>query len=139
MTKLKKTLLKTILAVAVLGGASMAYFAVKPDVSPTAVLESVETKTAVVANAVGEKTDVVRKAWQRFDLESKVKTVQDKSRPAGNKLRSKLGQHSVPGQKAAIWGERNMSLPAILLILVFGGVFMLMKTSGPNSMLGGRH
>jgi len=123
MTKLKKTLLKTILAVAVLGGASMAYFAVKPDVSPTAVLESVETKTAVVANAVGEKTDVVRKAWQRFD----------------NKLRSKLGQHSVPGQKAAIWGERNMSLPAILLILVFGGVFMLMKTSGPNSMLGGRH
>jgi len=117
MSQLKKNVLKTMVMLA----------------------QTIETQSEVLAGAVGQKVDPVRKGWQRFDAPSKVKNVQDKTRPIGKKIQSSMSGKTIPGADAAIWGERHMSLPAILLILVFGGVFALIGLSGPNSMLGGRH
>jgi len=137
MSQLKKNVLKTMVMLALMTGGVMAASSTGFDAK--AATQTIETQSEVLAGAVGQKVDPVRKGWQRFDAPSKVKNVQDKTRPIGQKIQSSMSGKTIPGADAAIWGERHMSLPAILLILVFGGVFALIGLSGPNSMLGGRH
>lgn len=81
----------------------------------------------------------VRRAWQRFDLKSSITKFQSSVRPMGNKIRTKFNSAAKPGEKAVIWGEHNMSLPAIILILVFGLVFLLMGLARPSARTGGHH
>ena len=137
MSHLKKKIVKMVLVLALITGSVMAINSTSFD-AKTAT-RTIETQSEVLAGAIGQKVDPVRKGWQRFDAPSKVKTVQDKTRPIGDKIQNSMSGKTIPGADAAIWGEKHMSLPAILLMLVFGGIFALMGLSGPSSFLGGRH
>ena len=137
MSHLKKKIVKTVLVLGLITGGVMAINSTSFDAK--AATQTIETQSEVLAGAVGQKVDPVRKGWQRFDAPSKVKNVQDKTRPIGYKIQNSVSGKTVPGANAVNWGERNMSLPAMLLVLVFGGVFLLMGMSGPTSRLGGRH
>ena len=137
MSHLKKKIVKTVLVLGLITGGVMAINSTSFDAK--AATQTIETQSEVLAGAVGQKVDPVRKGWQRFDAPSKVKNVQDKTRPIGQKIQNSVSGKTIPGANAAIWGERHMSLPAMLLVLVFGGVFLLMGMSGPTSRLGGRH
>ena len=137
MSHLKKKIVKTMVALALITGSVMAINSTSFD-AKTAT-QTIETQSEVLAGAIGQKVDPVRKGWQRFDVPSKVKTVQDKTRPIGDKIQNSMSGKTIPGADAALWGEKHMSLPAILLMLVFGGIFALMGLSGPSSFLGGRH
>ena len=137
MSHLKKKIVKTVLVLGLITGGVMAINSTSFDAK--AATQTIETQSEVLAGAVGQKVDPVRKGWQRFDAPSKVKNVQDKTRPIGQKIQNSVSGKTIPGANAAIWGERHMSLPAMLLVLIFGGVFLLMGMSGPTSRLGGRH
>ena len=137
MSHLKKKIVKTVLVLGLITGGVMAINSTSFDAK--AATQTIETQSEVLAGAVGQKVDPVRKGWQRFDAPSKVKNVQDKTRPIGQKIQNSVSGKTVPGVNAALWGERHMSLPAMLLVLIFGGVFLLMGMSGPTSRLGGRH
>ena len=137
MSHLKKKIVKMVLVLGIITGSVMAINSTSFD-AKTAT-QTIETQSEVLAGAIGQKVDPVRKGWQRFDAPSKVKTVQDKTRPIGDKIQNSMSGKTIPGADAAIWGEKHMSLPAILLMLVFGGIFALMGLSGPSSFLGGRH
>ena len=137
MSHLKKKIVKMVLVLGIITGSVMAINSTSFD-AKTAT-QTIETQSEVLAGAIGQKVDPVRKGWQRFDAPSKVKTVQDKTRPIGDKIQNSMSGKTIPGADAALWGEKHMSLPAILLMLVFGGIFALMGLSGPSSFLGGRH
>ena len=137
MSHLKKKIVKTVLVLGLITGGVMAINSTSFDAK--AATQTIETQSEVLAGAIGQKVDPVRKGWQRFDAPSKVKNVQDKTRPIGQKIQNSVSGKTVPGANAALWGERHMSLPAMLLVLIFGGVFLLMGMSGPTSRLGGRH
>ena len=137
MSHLKKKIVKTVLVLGLITGGVMAINSTSFDAK--AATQTIETQSEVLAGAVGQKVDPVRKGWQRFDAPSKVKNVQDKTRPIGQKIQNSMSGKTVPGSNAALWGERHMSLPAMLLVLIFGGIFLLMGMSGPTSRLGGRH
>ena len=137
MSHLKKKIVKMVLVLGIITGGVMAINSTSFDAK--AATRTIETQSEVLAGAIGQKVDPVRKGWQRFDAPSKVKTVQDKTRPIGDKIQNSMSGKTIPGADAAIWGEKHMSLPAILLMLVFGGIFALMGLSGPSSFLGGRH
>ena len=137
MSHLKKKIVKMVLVLGILTGGVMAINSTSFDAK--AATQTIETQSEVLAGAIGQKVDPVRKGWQRFDAPSKVKTVQDKTRPIGDKIQNSMSGKTIPGADAALWGEKHMSLPAILLMLVFGGIFALMGLSGPSSFLGGRH
>ena len=137
MSHLKKKIVKTMVVLALITGSVMAINSTSFD-AKTAT-RTIETQSEVLAGAIGQKVDPVRKGWQRFDAPSKVKTVQDKTRPIGDKIQNSMSGKTIPGADAALWGEKHMSLPAILLMLVFGGIFALMGLSGASSFLGGRH
>jgi len=83
----------------------------------------------VTASAMVTTPNIVA---ERVDLGSKVKDVQRKMRPAGNTIVR-------PVRKAARWVDNHMSVPALLLIFVFGGVFVLMGSSGASSRTGNYH
>ena len=137
MSHLKKKIVKMVLVLGIITGGVMAINSTSFDAK--AATRTIETQSEVLAGAIGQKVDPVRKGWQRFDAPSKVKTVQDKTRPIGDKIQNSMSGKTIPGAHAALWGEKHMSLPAILLMLVFGGIFALMGLSGPSSFLGGRH
>lgn len=137
MSHLKKKIVKMVLVLGIITGGVMAINSTSFDAK--AATRTIETQSEVLAGAIGQKVDPVRKGWQRFDAPSKVKTVQDKTRPIGDKIQNSMSGKTIPGADAALWGEKHMSLPAILLMLVFGGIFALMGLSGPSSFLGGRH
>ena len=137
MSHLKKKIVKTVLVLGLITGGVMAINSTSFDAK--AATQTIETQSEVLAGAVGQKVDPVRKGWQRFDAPSKVKNVQDKTRPIGQKIQNSVSGKTIPGANAALWGERHMSLPAMLLVLIFGGIFLLMGMSGPTSRLGGRH
>ena len=137
MSHLKKKIVKTMVVLALITGSVMAINSTSFDAK--AATQTIETQSEVLAGAIGQKVDPVRKGWQRFDAPSKVKNVQDKTRPIGQKIQNSVSGKTIPGANAAIWGERHMSLPAMLLVLIFGGIFLLMGMSGPTSRLGGRH
>ena len=137
MSHLKKKIVKTMVVLALITGSVMAINSTSFDAK--AATQTIETQSEVLAGAIGQKVDPVRKGWQRFDAPSKVKNAQDKTRPIGQKIQNSVSGKTVPGVNAALWGERHMSLPAMLLVLIFGGVFLLMGMSGPTSRLGGRH
>jgi len=59
------------------------------------------------------QTGKIRQSWQRFDLESKLSSVKS--------------------------GEINMNLSALMLILIFGSLFLLLGLARPSSRLSGRH
>jgi hypothetical protein len=81
----------------------------------------------------------IRDKWNNLDIKSSVRDLQDKARPMGHKIRGLFSGKANPVTKTVAWGEKNMSVPAMLLILVFGALFLLMGLSGPTSRLGGRH
>ena len=137
MSHLKKKIVKMVLVLGIITGGVMAINSTSFDAK--AATRTIETQSEVLAGAIGQKVDPVRKGWQRFDAPAKVKTVQDKTRPIGDKIQNSMSGKTIPGADAALWGEKHMSLPAILLMLVFGGIFALMGLSGPSSFLGGRH
>ena len=140
MSHLKKKIVKTVLVLGLITGGVLAINSTSFNAkAATQTIQTIETQSEVLAGAVGQKVDPVRKGWQRFDAPSKVKNVQDKTRPIGQKIQNSMSGKTVPGSNAALWGERHMSLPAMLLVLIFGGIFLLMGMSGPTSRLGGRH
>jgi len=77
--------------------------------------------------------------WNELDLKTSVKTLQVKTRPIGQNIKAMFSSETNPAVKTVSWGDRHMSIPAILLMLVFGGVFLLMGLASPMSRLGGRH
>lgn len=139
MSHSKNVLLKSVFVLSLIGCAA-AFASTKVNYQNTsAMLEKVETKTAPVTHAASAVSDDVRKTVQRLDVDGKVSDLQYNTRPIGQKISATIGPKITPSMKAVEEGERRMSLPAILLMLVFGGVFFLMGASGPASMLGGRH
>lgn len=139
MSHSKNSILKTALILALISGTVI--FASKQADSANArlALQNVETTSANVVGGVTDKTDVVRKSWQRLDVQDKISDLQHKTRPIGQKLAAEIGPKITPSVRAVKKGERRMSLPAMLLIFVFGGVFVFMGMSGPASKLGGHH
>ena len=113
MSHLKKKIVKTVLVLGLITGGVMAINSTSFDAK--AATQTIETQSEVLAGAIGQKVDPVRKGWQRFDAPSKVKTVQDKTRPIGDKIQNSMSGKTIPGADAALWGEKHMSLPACLL------------------------
>ena len=140
MSHFGKKLLKTAFVLLLIGG-SVTYVSTQSaaDENARAALQTLETKTSHAADVVGAKTDVVRKHWDRFDVDGKIQTFQHKTRPLAQKVSSTVTPKTDPVFKAVEAGERRMSVPALLLILVFGGVFAFMGISGPSARLGGRY
>ena len=139
MSHSKNALLKSVFVLSLIGCA-VAFASTKVNYQNTsAVLEKVEVTTAPVTKVASAVTDDVRKKVQRLDVDGKVTDLQHKTRPVGQKISATVGPKITPSMRAVKEGERRMSLPAILLMLVFGGVFALMGISGPASRLGGRH
>ena len=137
MAHLKSKILTMSLVMAVIAGGTM--FASTQNINAVKAVHTVEAQSAAIAHVTGEKIDPARKAIQRFDASGKLKNVQYKTRPLGQKIQSSIKIDTVPGANAVTWAERYMSLPAILLILIFGGVFAFMGMAGPTSRLGGHH
>jgi len=137
MSHFKKSILKVALVMSVITGSVL--WAQSQGLDAQSTVQNIETKSEAVATMVGEKVEPARKALDRFDVGAKVQDIQHKTRPIGQKIDAAVSIDSVPGAKAAIWAERHMSLPALLLMLVFGGIVAIMGMSGPNSHLGGRH
>jgi len=81
----------------------------------------------------------LRNKWKNHNLKSTIKNLQVKARPIGTKIKSIFSSTSNPATKTISWGEPHMSIPAMILILVFGGVFLLIGLARPTSRLGGRH
>jgi len=84
------------------------------------------------------QTDKIRQSWQRLDLETKISALQMKLRPMGQKMQT-MSEKNVPGMDAVKWSEKNMSFPALMLILICGSIFLLLGLARPSSRLGGRH
>ncbi len=142
MSRFENKILKTVFVFTFICG-SAAYAATQAQTTAHtnahSVLQTLETKTTDAMSWVGSKTDIARKKWQRADIDSKVQAFQHKTRPLGQKLSAKISPKTEPIFKVVNEGEQRMSVPAIFLILVFGGIFVLMGLSGPSSRLGGRH
>ena len=137
MVHLRKKILKTALVLTLIGsGVILSQSYSSKAISAVHTVE--ETSEAFVKQA-GETIAPARKAVQRFDAPGKVRDIQHKTRPIGQKIQSSVAINTVPGASAVTWADRSMSLPALLLILVFGGIFAFMGISGPSSHLGGRH
>jgi len=130
MSQLKTKVLKTALILSVITGSVMLVKSQDFDaVSAThTATQTIETKSENLAVLVGDTVDPVRKSWQRFDADAKVRKIQHKTRPIGQKIQSSVNIDNVPGVKAVTWSEHHMSLPAILLFLVFGGWAVVTKT-----------
>ena len=103
--------------------------------------EYIQTRDANhVVETVKTSTDSTRKAVQKMDLQGKVDDFQDKvgelqhkTRPLGRKISSAVGPKISPSFQAVEKGERRMSWPALILVFVFGTVFVLLgkfSTSG---------
>lgn len=131
--------LKTVFVLSLISGGVVYAANNAAHVNARSALQTVEVKSDAAANWVGGKTDVVRKKVQRLDIDRKIDTFQDKAHPLGQKITSTVGPKITPVFRAVEQGERRMSWPALLLILVFGSVFVLFGISGPTSRLGGRH
>lgn len=142
MARFGNKILKTVFVFTFICG-SAAYAATQTQTTANthahSALQTLETKTTDAMGWVDSKTDIVRKKWQRAGIDSKIQAFQHKARPLGQKLSAKVSPKTEPVFKAVNEGERRMSVPAIFLILVFGGIFVLMGLSGPSSRLGGRH
>ncbi len=139
MSHSKNAVLKTVVVLSLIGCAVGFASTIVNYQNTSAVLEKFEVKTAPVTNVASAVTDDVRKKIQRLDVDSKVTDLQHKTKPIGQKISATMAPKVTPSMRAVKEGERRMSLPAILLILVFGGVFVFMGMSGPASRLGGRH
>lgn len=137
MVHLRKKILKAALVLTLIGGGVILSQS-HSSKAISAVYTVEETSEAFVKQA-SETVAPARKAIQRFDVPGKVRDAQHKTRPIGQKIQSSVTIDTIPGASAVTWVERYMSLPALLLILVFGGVFALLGVSGPSSRLGGRH
>lgn len=103
--------------------------------------EYIQTRDANhVVETVVTSTDGTRKVLQQMDLQGKVDDFQDKvgdlqdrTRPIGHKISSAVAPRISPSLQAVEKGERRMSWPALILVLVFGTVFVLLgkfSTSG---------
>lgn len=100
------------------------------------VVNTVKTTAEASARLASDKGSEARRAWQKFDLDRKVGDLQDKTRPVGRKITQVVGPKLSPSLQAVEKGERRMSLPALILIFVFGSIFVLM---GKFSANGGRY
>ncbi len=78
----------------------------------------------------------LRVEWRNFKRVSARKTV-DVRRSLRRSLK-KAGTQ-IPGISSLKWADRNMGMPAILLILSMLSVFGLLMMSGPLSRTGGHH
>lgn len=142
MSNFKKQILKPVLVLALIwGGVSMLQ---SRGVDGHAMLETIETQSHATASFVGEKSEPAIELAGKFDenvqnLNNKAKEVKANFQPQGYIVKRVVADKASPVIKAATWADHTMSLPAILLILVFGGVFFLLGISGPNSYLGNRH
>ena len=90
------------------------------------VVDTVKITAETSAHWTAEQTDEARKAWQKLNVERKVDDLQDKARPVGRKISSVVGHTIGPSLKPVEAGERRMSGPAMILIFVFGAVFLLL-------------
>lgn len=89
------------------------------------IVETVKTATEAGAQWTSEQTEEGRKAWQKLDIERKVDDLQDKAKPVGRKI-TKIVDPNLPSYGASGDNKSQMSLPALILIFVFGSVFVLM-------------
>ena len=142
MSNFKKQILKPVLVLALIwGGVSMLQ---ARGVDGHAMLQTIETQSHATASLVEEKAEPVLELAGKFDenvqnLNNKAKEIQSNLQPQGYIVKRVVVDKASPAIKVATWADRSMSLPAILLILVFGGVFFFLGFSGPNSYLGNRH
>ncbi len=111
------------------------YDAPKPARTQTSTADRVAQTKLWVSATSGS----IRDKWNNLDLKSSVRDLQGKARPMGNKIKRFFSRTTNPATQTVAWSEKNMSIPAMLLILVFGAIFLLMGLSGPTSRLGGRH
>lgn len=142
MSNFKKQILKPLL---VLGFISVGVTTLQSrGVDGHAMLETIETQSHATASFVGEKSEPVYELAGKVDenvksLNNKAKEFQSNLQPQGYIVKQVVADKASPVIKAATWADHTMSLPAILLMLVFAGVFFLLGVSGPSSHLGGHH
>ena len=107
MSHFGKKLLKTAFVLLLIGG-SVTYVSTQStaDANARAALQTVENKTSQAAVVVGAKTDVVRKLWDRLNVDEKVQAFQHKARPLAQKVSSKVTPKTDPVFKAVEAGER---------------------------------
>jgi len=86
-----------------------------------------------------DKAGLISESWDRLDIGGKVDNLQDKTLPIGNKIKAVTNPKNIPGMDAAHWADKNMSFPAMLMMLVTVGVLALMALASPSSLSGGRH
>ena len=151
MSHFKTTALKTALTTLLAFGALAPLSAQAAEPAPAATVEVtlIEKSHMLYERSVDmaetsqqwtrDKRDSASTAWKNLGVKHKVQEIQSDFRPLGDTIKSSVSGVSMPGKKAAIWTDRKMSLPAILLILVFGGAFAFLTFASPESRTGGHH
>ena len=89
------------------------------------VVETFKTATEAGSQWTSEQADEGRKAWQKLDIERKVDDLQDKAKPVGRKITRAIDPN-LPSFGDTGDGKPRMSMPALILIFVFGSVFVIM-------------
>lgn len=144
MSQLKKMALKTgVVALVLVGGYKWVNHTPENAVMAETVVETTLDKTDLAMDKSGEwmdeKATIVADAWDRVDLNGKVKDIQSDVKPIGKYIKKKVDPNNIPGVKAAGWMDSKTSFPAMLLLLVAGVMLSMMALASPSSLSGGRH
>ena len=140
MFNMKHTIVKTIVIIAMMGGSAMPAFAAS-SASDTSIETTLLTEKAKFDKKRHKVKTSVRKtqSWTRKQVgnaqdsyhavNNKVENFQDKVLPYGAKIKAAASPSKIPGFKKLRWTTENMSIPAILFIMLFGGVIALLGSS----------
>lgn len=89
---------------------------------------------------ITSKSDLIKKAWENRGTKSEVQTLNaslkaSKTAKASNaELKSSHGRFALPSFKLGVVTERFANMSEYLLILIFGGFFLLLGLSAPNTV-----
>lgn len=104
-------------------------------VKTSTVAKTAQTTAETGMRLISDKTDDARKTYDRLSVDRKIQDFQDKTKPIGQKITNVVSPRIGPSFQAVEAGERRMSWPALILVLVFGTVFVFMG----RSSVGGRY
>ncbi len=137
---MKRFMVKTLLTAAIMGSSAIPLAAQATPASGE-IEQTLRQEKAKFDKKKQRVKTTIRKAerWtdRRMDeaeavynaVNSKAETLQQKALPYGDKIKAAATPDNVPGLGAVKWTTQNTSLPALLFMLLFGGVVMIIGSS----------
>lgn len=88
---------------------------------------------------VKDKSEKLRKSWQRFDLKMKVNALQSKLRPSSQIGQGSVSNNNTPSINATKDDERNLSSETLMLIFLFSIIFAILGLTRPSPRADEQH